>query len=327
MLINASSAAPIVLGLASAALWGGADFAGGLSARRGQPGSVVLVAHGTSLALLLGLILLTHPKPLSGFNWAWGLVSGASGGVALMLFYEALAVGAMGLSAALAGVLTAALPVGVSLLREGRPGWWQVAGFLVAAVAIGLIAWSPELPAPVLAGPSSGAGKLVPTTSLRSLALSAVAGLGFGVQLVVLHLASAQGSVLRALTLSRVGGTAAGAAAMLLASVRGRGILAAATPQASHGLIDNPAVGPSGTRAPARTFLLLALLTGLLDTAGNGLYMFSALAGRLDVAAVLASLYPGATILLAIWPLKERSTPLQTVGMGLALIAVALISV
>jgi drug/metabolite transporter (DMT)-like permease len=334
MLINVATAAPIVLGLASAALWGGADFAGGLSARRGRPGSVVLVAHGTSLALLLGLILLTHPKPLSGFNWAWGLVSGAAGGVALMLFYEALAVGAMGLSAALAGVLTAALPVGVSLLREGRPGWWQVAGFLVAAVAIGLIAWSPELPAPVLPGPAPvlpgsapGPGKPVPPTSLRSLALSAVAGLGFGLQLVVLHLASAQGSVLRALTLSRVGGTAAGAAAVLLALVRGRGILPAATPQASHGLINHPAVGSSGMRASARTFLLLALLTGLLDTAGNGLYMFSALAGRLDVAAVLASLYPGATILLAIWLLKERSTPLQTAGMGLALIAVALISV
>jgi drug/metabolite transporter (DMT)-like permease len=46
----------------------------------------------------------------------------------------------------------------------------------------------------------------------------------------------------------------------------------------------------------------------------------------LDVAAILSSLYPAGTILLAVWLLRERATRSQTVGMGLALLAVAMIS-
>jgi drug/metabolite transporter (DMT)-like permease len=42
---------------------------------------------------------------------------------------------------------------------------------------------------------------------------------------------------------------------------------------------------------------------------------------------MLSSLYPAATILLAHWLLKERTTRLQTTGMVLALAAVALISI
>ena len=313
MLTHPAVAAPILLGLAAAVVWGGADFTGGVAARRGRPGTVVFVAHGTSLVLLSLLILLTRAAPLSGLNWIWGLLSGAFGGFALMLFYEALAVGAMGLSAALAGVLTAALPVAVAVAREGRPGAWQIAGFVTAAFAIALIAWPPELPAGSIVHPSQA-------TSRRSLVLATIGGLGFGIQLVVLHLASAQGSVLRALTLSRAGGTAAGASAMLLAAFRGKGLLEQQTPE--------PTANPhrQSKRRAAGAFLLLAALTGLLDTAGNGLYMGSALVGRLDVAAVLASLYPGATILLAAWLLHERTSRLQTAGMLLALVAVVLIS-
>jgi drug/metabolite transporter (DMT)-like permease len=158
------------------------------------------------------------------------------------------------------------------------------------------------------------------------LAFSTVAGLGFGLQLVVLHLASAQGSVLRALALSRLGGTAAGAAAVLLGTLRVRRMLFPAVGEsASHDFPTSAASGP-GKRSALQAFVALAILTGLLDTIGNGLYMGSALVGRLDVAAVLASLYPGSTILLAIWLLHERTTRLQTVGMALALAAVALIS-
>ena len=53
--------------------------------------------------------------------------------------------------------------------------------------------------------------------------------------------------------------------------------------------------------------LLLAGSAGVLEAAGNLLYMLATRVGRLDVAAVLSSLYPGATILLAVWLLKERA--------------------
>ena len=71
---------------------------------------------------------------------------------------------------------------------------------------------------------------------------------------------------------------------------------------------------------------MLALVAGTLDTSGNLLYLIASQAGRLDVSAVLASLYPAGTMLLAAWLLRERATRSQIAGMVLALAAVALIA-
>ena len=82
---------------------------------------------------------------------------------------------------------------------------------------------------------------------------------------------------------------------------------------------------PSTTNWPL--LLSLAALSGILDAGGNFSYTSSALLGRLDVAAVLSSLYPTVTILLAAWLLRERTRRSQTLGMALALGAVVLISI
>jgi drug/metabolite transporter (DMT)-like permease len=63
-----------------------------------------------------------------------------------------------------------------------------------------------------------------------------------------------------------------------------------------------------------------------MDTSGNILFMAATRAGRLDVASVLASLYPASTILLAAWMLKEAPTRRQGWGMGVAAGAVVLIA-
>jgi drug/metabolite transporter (DMT)-like permease len=75
-----------------------------------------------------------------------------------------------------------------------------------------------------------------------------------------------------------------------------------------------------------RTAVAWALGTALLDTSGNLLFIAATRAGRLDVAAVLASLYPASTILLAAWTLLERPTRRQGVGMVVAAAAVVMIT-
>jgi drug/metabolite transporter (DMT)-like permease len=78
---------------------------------------------------------------------------------------------------------------------------------------------------------------------------------------------------------------------------------------------------------PKRALLPLVLTAGVLDALGNAFFVLAAHTGRLDVAAVLSSLYPAATVILAAILLRERVTRIQGIGILLALIAVPLISI
>ncbi len=75
-----------------------------------------------------------------------------------------------------------------------------------------------------------------------------------------------------------------------------------------------------------RNVLPTAALGGMLDMIGNGLYVVAADMGSLAVAAVLASLYPAATVLLAFLVLRERLTRVQFAGVVCALAGVLLIA-
>ena len=66
---------------------------------------------------------------------------------------------------------------------------------------------------------------------------------------------------------------------------------------------------------------------GLLDMIGNGAFILAVQAGALAVAAVLSSLYPVTTVILATIFLGERVTRTHALGIALAVTAIACIAV
>ena len=78
-------------------------------------------------------------------------------------------------------------------------------------------------------------------------------------------------------------------------------------------------------RIPALKSNPLALLAGVLDGGGNVFYLLATQYTRLDVAAVLSSLYPVSTVILASRLTHEHISPRQWVGVFICLTAVVLI--
>ncbi|GGO04553.1 hypothetical protein GCM10010116_09040 [Microbispora rosea subsp. aerata] len=77
---------------------------------------------------------------------------------------------------------------------------------------------------------------------------------------------------------------------------------------------------------PAPGSLTVTITAGVLDMAANVLYLLAAQRGMLTLVAVLVSLYPASTLLLARYVLGERLSPVQITGVGFALGAIALIA-
>ncbi|MBI5945238.1 MAG: DMT family transporter [Chloroflexi bacterium] len=136
-------------------------------------------------------------------------------------------------------------------------------------------------------------------SDLRSLILPVIAGLAFGGFFIFIHYASSE-SILWPLVAVRI----VSISSLLLYSIITR-----------------------QDWFPKRESLFAILMSSVMDTAGNAFYVLSAQTGRMDVAAVLGSLYPGSTVVLAWFVLKERISRVQMLGIALALIAIVLITI
>lgn len=134
---------------------------------------------------------------------------------------------------------------------------------------------------------------------IKDLALPLLAGVCFGIYFVIFHQGSQQGLILP-LVASRSSGTLTMVIFLLVTRQR---FLPA---------------------SPAWPFLFL---NGILDVTGNGFYVLAGQAGRMDIAAVLASLYPASTVLLAWLILHEKISRSQFAGILTALAAIVLMTI
>lgn len=162
----------IVLALASALVYGVADYCGGKATRRASAFGVTLLGQTVSLALLLVIVPALGDAVPGWHDWAWGAAGGVCGALGLLAFYHALAHGSMTIVAPTTAVVSAVLPVLVGFFEGERPGLVATAGIVVACCAIALV---------------SGASKHPDHNMPRSILLLSIgAGFGFGMIFVAL---------------------------------------------------------------------------------------------------------------------------------------------
>lgn len=277
----------VLYGMLSALIWGAGDFAGGLASRKLDVYRAVFYADLIGLLALIVIVIL-RPEEVPPFSALFlaGL-AGMLGSVGLLTLYYSMAKGQMSIAAPVSALFAAALPVIVSAMTQGLPTRAQFIGFVLALTAVWLISQ----------GDSDHGFHLERLSDLR---VPLFAGLGFGSYFILMHYAT-EGitSNFWPMIASRTAGTA-----MLLVFV---------LRQRTGFSVPRPAWG-------------VVLANGMFDVAGNFFYILALRTGRLDIAAILSSLYPGATVILAGVFLKERISRKQWVGILIALTAIALFS-
>ena len=280
----------ILLGLAAAVLYGGGDFIGGMATRRAHVLTVLtLVETAGAIAALAAAAIAPGAVSLAGL--AWGFSAGVVGGLGLIIFYIGLATGPMSVVAPVSGLVSTVLPVAAALAWGERPGAGVYAGALLCLVAI-VLASSAGDP-----GTSREAGR-----PGRAVAFGMVSGTAFGLFFLLIRNAGQSGAVWP-VAAGRIGELVA---VLGTALVLRRGL---------------PARGADGR------LLMAAAFAGVIDVIANICYVAATRTGMFGLAVVMASLYPGVTVLLARVVLGERLRWIQRAGLGLAAIGILLIAI
>jgi len=143
----------------------------------------------------------------------------------------------------------------------------------------------------------NGAGTI--KLQLKDLLLPFLAGLGFGIYFIFVDLGG-QSSIFAPLVAVRGAG---GLTLMVLAAFS------------------------KDLHLPFRSILPLVLLNISVDVLGSVFFILAVQSGRMDIAAVLGSLYSGVTVLLAWLILREKISSVQRIGVAIALLAIILITI
>ncbi len=266
--------------------YGVSDFVGGVAARRVAALRVMLVAYPVEV-VLLAVLAVGAGGPIRLGAIVWGALYGISQALGMWAFFAAVGSGPISVVSPLAAVLNAAVPVAVGVVLGERPGQLASVGVVLAMLAVLLVSRE---------GTAEGGSPYRFTPKVAWLTVAA--GVAFGLDLVFLHQAPHE-CRLWPLFFAR-----------LLATVV---VLALAATS-------------KNLRLPRGKTLMLTGVVALLDIVAN-LTMLAALRSwLLSLASMLISLYPAATVVLAMLVLRERVTRWQGIGMLLAMGSVAMIA-
>jgi uncharacterized membrane protein len=277
----------IVFGIGSALAFGAGDFTGGTASRRLPALAVAAGAQVVGLVGILAVLLISGaPAPHVGALWI-GATAGLAGGLGLAALHRGLSMGSMGIVTALSGVGSVVIPLVVGALLGASVTGLQLVGVGFAALAATAASGA------TLSGGMRG----------DALRLAAIAGISFGAWFVLLDLA-AEGDALWALVASRASSSVLVTAVAIVVGTR---------------------ISPEA-RGSSMPLLGLIALAGVLDVAGNGLFVLARGEIAVGLAAAMSGVYPLVTMVLARAVGGEELPPLGLLGVLLAVIGIVLIS-
>jgi len=163
-----------LLALLSSALWGSADFLGGVVARRLPPVAVVGWSQTAGLCAVTAAAAASGELGAPGGWLGWSVLAGAAGASGLVAFYTALSTGTMGVVSPLAA-LGVVVPVAGGLAAGDQPRALQVLGMVLGGVGA-IAAGGPEI-----------SGRTLRSAEARSVLLAVTAGFCFGVALLAIQ--------------------------------------------------------------------------------------------------------------------------------------------
>ncbi len=280
----------LVLALASALAYGVSDYTAGLASRDFSVIQVTLVSAAASALVVVAALPFAAGHPPGAASLAWGALAGLGEEVGALALYYGFRHAAFSVAGPLSAVGAAGFAVVAGLLFGERPSALALTGIILALPAIVGVSASA---AAAEQGEGKGEGG-----RFTGVVAGLVAGACFSLLFIGLNRAGSH---------SGLWPVASAAGAELAMAV----VVAAAT---------------RNIRRPAARHGWLAVFTGVTGAGGIVAYFFATHDGFLAVTAVLTSLYPAVTIVLARVMLGEKLTALRLAGLGLAAACVALIA-
>ncbi len=276
--------------LLAAAVYGAADFVGGMVAKRASTLAAVVATQGAGLVLLLLATPLMLGAVVTANDVLFGSLAGLTGSVGVALLYRGLAMGPMSVVAPITAVCAVVIPLIAGLLFGERLTPLAALGVAVAIASVVLLGQD-TAPGPANEPPRSAA------QVAQAVRIALASGVAIGGFFVCLG-QTASPAGLWPLAISRTVSVTV-FMAVALATRQAWQVPAAAIPS--------------------------AIACGAMDMIANGLYLVAVRQGQLSLVATLASLYPASTVLLARVVLGERLGRLQQVGVAAAVAAIVLI--
>lgn len=278
-----------LLALISSVTWGLADFLGGLASRRTRIFRVLPVSYLSGAIAVTFFSLFLIPGELNSDSYLYGFFAALFGVPAIALLYVALSRGPMGIVSPITALMAGFVPVVTGLIRGNQVSGLGYLGMAFAALSVILVSQEQK----------SDTNQRI---TVSTLIVCIVSGILIGSYLTVLGLAPSNQGIWTS-TIARWFGFIFVSIFFL---IRMRSIA-------------------SDEKKGAFPWAL-AIIAGIFDASANSIYQIATQKGVLAIVAVLASLYPAATAILARYILHERLKLIQNVGVILALAAAACLS-